>query len=153
VPAEPASAAVARRFVGAMIALWDCDDPEQLAVLLTSEVVANAIRHTHRDVRVDVAADAACVRVSTTDDAPELPRLLIVAPGATGGRGLFLVDALASQWGIDANPPGKTVWFELDLGPSPASEVETGAARRSSPRRRPPSSRHGRRPTPGPRPD
>jgi anti-sigma regulatory factor (Ser/Thr protein kinase) len=116
VPAEPASAAVARRFIGTMVALWDCDDPEQLAVLLTSEIVANAVRHAHRDIRVDVVADNAAVRVSTTDDDPRMPRLMIVPRGATSGRGLFLVDALASAWGVDPSPPGKTVWFELRPG-------------------------------------
>jgi hypothetical protein len=40
---------------------------------------------------------------------------MIVPPAATSGRGLSLVDALASEWGVHPSPPGKTVWFELRL--------------------------------------
>jgi anti-sigma regulatory factor (Ser/Thr protein kinase) len=114
-PAEPASVGRARRCVGDMLALWDCDDPDQLAVLLTSEVVSNAVRYAHRDIRVDVAVDGVVVRVATTDDDPALPQLMTVGSDATSGRGLSLVDAVAARWGVDPDPTGKTVWFEVVL--------------------------------------
>jgi anti-sigma regulatory factor (Ser/Thr protein kinase) len=120
-PAEPASAARARRFVADVLALWDCDDPYELAALLTSEVVTNAVRYAHQRLQVDVEADGTGVRVATTDDDPRVPRLATVPPEATGGRGLFLVDTLASRWGVDLDPPGKTVWFDLPLSPPAAA--------------------------------
>ena len=133
-PPEPASVARARRFVADMLALWECDDAARLAVLLTSEVVTNAVRYAHQTVRVDITADNNTIVVATTDDDPRPPRPAAAPLEASGGRGLVLVDALASRWGTDPDPPGKTVWFELHL-PSSASppQAGTGVARRSSP--------------------
>jgi anti-sigma regulatory factor (Ser/Thr protein kinase) len=133
-PAEPASAARARSFVAEMLVLWDCDDPDQLAVLLTSEVVTNAVRYASQPIRVAITADRTRIVVATTDDDPRTPQLRTARPEARGGRGLFLVEAIASRWGIVPHPPGKTVWFEIDLPPAAKpSQAGTGAARRSSP--------------------
>jgi anti-sigma regulatory factor (Ser/Thr protein kinase) len=116
--AEPARVGRARRFVGDILALWDCKDPDNLAVMLTNEIVSNAVRYTHRDIRVDVAVDGVVVRFATTDDDPALPQEMTVASEATSGRGLCLVDALAARWDVEPDPTGKTVWFEVVLGAS-----------------------------------
>jgi anti-sigma regulatory factor (Ser/Thr protein kinase) len=94
-----------------MLVLWDCDDPDQLAVLLTSEVVTNAVRYASQPIRVAITADRTRIVVATTDDDPRTPQLRTARPEARGGRGLFLVEAIASRWGIVPHPPGKTVWF------------------------------------------
>jgi anti-sigma regulatory factor (Ser/Thr protein kinase) len=143
-PPEAPSAALARNFVTTMLALWDCDDPDELTVLLTSEIVTNAVRYAQRPIRVDIAVDENRVLIAATDDDPRPPQLMTAPPEASGGRGLFLVDALASRWGVDPHPPGKTVWFELLLDRASRSEGGTGATRPASPR--PP------RPNPGPGP-
>lgn len=88
-----------------------------LATLLTSELVTNAVRYGRGLVRLTVRTGPPAVRVEVHDDNPALPTL---GPeddvAAEGGRGLRLVDTLATRWGADPHPSdGKDVWFELDL--------------------------------------
>ena len=54
-----------------------------------------------------------CLRIEVDDTAPEQPR--IRTPDRTGGRGLVLVDRLASSWGVQHHAQHKTVWAELQL--------------------------------------
>jgi anti-sigma regulatory factor (Ser/Thr protein kinase) len=87
------------------------------AVLMTSEVVTNALRHGQGDVRLAVGADHALVRVEVGDDAPTRPVPRSADTDAESGRGLLIVDALASDWGVLQAAPGKTVWFEVPARP------------------------------------
>lgn len=86
------------------------------AVLMTSEVVTNALLHGDGEVRLAVGADQVLVRVEVGDDEPGRP-VLRRADGAESGRGMLLVDALASRWGVLDRKPGKTVWFEVPANP------------------------------------
>lgn len=112
-PHEPLSAGVARAHVRSAIAHWDDDSRVQDALLLTTELVSNAVLHGRPSLRVRVrllAEDR--VRVEVYDAAPGMPRLR--AAWAGGGRGLSIVDETADAWGVEAEPiGGKTVWFEL----------------------------------------
>jgi serine/threonine-protein kinase RsbW len=89
------------------------------AVLLTSELAANAVLHTDSGgsgrFAVAVRHVPALVHVEVTDGG--LPAVPTVNPrGRLGpsGRGLVLVDQLATRWGHKGGPPGRIVWFELD---------------------------------------
>lgn len=101
---------------------------QRVVALLTTEAVANAVVHGPHEgaVEVRVATSPCTVRVSVTDTSPEPPVLRTVEPSAPGGRGVMLIDRLASAWGVDhAGAAGKTVWFEVALcppatGPTPA---------------------------------
>jgi anti-sigma regulatory factor (Ser/Thr protein kinase) len=86
----------------------------QVAELLISELVTNALRHTRSDViLVDVRTEAR-VRVSVTDQSARMPQRQSPGPDEPEGRGLMIVDELAEDWGIDALPgDGKRIWFEL----------------------------------------
>jgi hypothetical protein len=53
-------------------------------------------------------------RIGVTDGSSEPPRRLDLGPEATSGRGMYLLEELAEEWGIDERPNGKTVWFELE---------------------------------------
>ncbi|MFH8593019.1 ATP-binding protein [Streptomyces rimosus] len=96
------------------------------ARLLVSELVTNV--HLHTDtavVRLDVAVHPASVRVAVWDDAPGSRLLSLPAlPDDGSGRGLLLVEALASRWGVyrpNINTRRrKGVWFALDRGGSGA---------------------------------
>ena len=89
-------------------------------LLLTSEVVTNAIRHAgsapHDDVivRVDPREDA--VRVEVLNPGPGFDPQVPVSPSQTGtGLGLFLVDRLSSTWGVESEAGRTKVWFEVAI--------------------------------------
>jgi len=88
--------------------------------LCAGEVVANAMEHTGAASVVRVSGSTFGVRVEVVDTHPQLP-----SPGPSdaqdeSGRGLFLVDALATAWGAHPTGTGKTVWFEIAADPQPA---------------------------------
>jgi anti-sigma regulatory factor (Ser/Thr protein kinase) len=85
------------------------------AALLTSELVANAVRHAHSEVDVRLSRTGSGVRIEVADHDPHPLAPRRPGPDDTDGRGLYLVGALARDWGVRLSPPGKTVWFELDL--------------------------------------
>jgi anti-sigma regulatory factor (Ser/Thr protein kinase) len=84
------------------------------ARLLTSELVSNALRHTTTgSITVSIDCDEDDIRVGVTDESSALPRRRC-PPGAENGRGLYLLDALATAWGSEQRGrEGKTVWFRL----------------------------------------
>lgn len=82
-------------------------------LLLTSEVVANAVTHGRSEVRLSLRGNRLGVRVDVSDDNTRLPTRQPHDPDALDGRGLSLVDQLADRWGVDSAALGKTVWFEV----------------------------------------
>jgi anti-sigma regulatory factor (Ser/Thr protein kinase) len=116
--ATPSSAAEARAFVRQLLEAWDCDDEHEVAVLLTSELVSNAVRHAATRLALDVRADPEVdvLRIAVRDENVQPPIRREPDVDATGGRGIFLVDALARRWGTDVEDRGKVVWFELGAG-------------------------------------
>jgi anti-sigma regulatory factor (Ser/Thr protein kinase) len=88
----------------------------EVAELLVSELLTNAIVHggDHASLVVDVTADHVHVEVLDLGAAVSLEPLS-VGPFSVHGRGLTIVDALASSWGVSARLVGKAVWFDLDL--------------------------------------
>lgn len=87
----------------------------QVVELLTGELVSNAVVHgpAAGAVRVHVRIDGSTVRVGVRDTGGGTPTVGHPEPTAPSGRGLALVEALSSDWGIQAHPDGKTVWFEV----------------------------------------
>ncbi len=111
---EPNSAGRARRFVGATLALWSLEDLSDETILLTSEIVTNAILHTDStSIRLRVVLLSDGVRVEVGDGSPHAPVVRRHSPASGTGRGLALVEASARRWGADAHGDGKTVWFEI----------------------------------------
>jgi anti-sigma regulatory factor (Ser/Thr protein kinase) len=105
---------MARHFVEAR--LRECTSPALVddATLLTTELAANAVRHSRTDhIELSIDWDDDRVRVAVADGSPVPPTVLHPDPLAPGGRGLQLVDALATRWGFERRPEGKVVWFEL----------------------------------------
>lgn len=88
----------------------------EVAELLVSELMTNAIVHggEHASLVVDVNAGYVHVEVLDMGAAMNL-KPLNVGPSSEHGRGLTIVDALASSWGVSPRYVGKAVWFELDL--------------------------------------
>ncbi|NUO45930.1 MAG: SpoIIE family protein phosphatase [Streptomyces sp.] len=130
------SVASARSFVRDTLQGWGFADIIDDAVVLTSELVTNAVVHA------GTAADVLClrsddgVRIEVADRYPEREIPLqghpatMGSPDREGGRGLQLCAALAGRWGVDYTPTHKQVWFQLDL---PERAVGTRAAGPSLP--------------------
>ncbi|MGC4790585.1 ATP-binding protein [Micromonospora sp. DT178] len=105
-----------RRFVADHLSRWGvpfqvCDT----VVLLTSELLANAVRHGPPPLCLQLDADQHRVRVEVSDSNPVLPVLTRPDFEAIGGRGLWLVDTMAGAWGCTPQPSGKVVWYEVPL--------------------------------------
>ena len=85
------------------------------AELLASELVTNAVTHGRGEVRVLMEYDHRGLAVAVSDEEPASPQVGGAVTTSVGGRGLRLVDALASDWGVepDRQGPGKCVWFRL----------------------------------------
>lgn len=117
--AMPASVSAARDHVAEAFAAAD-DETRWAAVLLTSELVSNVLKHTDSEIAVTVEPGPP-IRVGVHDGvaATEAFRAAIANPPladptATAGRGMGLVHALATSVGLDDDPDGgKVVWFEL----------------------------------------
>jgi anti-sigma regulatory factor (Ser/Thr protein kinase) len=116
-PAAPTASAEARAVVEAI----GSDLPEAVLVdakLLLTELVANAIKHTSRGIEAVIIRITRnhFVRVEVLDPGPMFnPDPRPPSTGAGSGRGLYLVDAVATAWGIEPDEAGKKVWFELRL--------------------------------------
>jgi anti-sigma regulatory factor (Ser/Thr protein kinase) len=114
---EPASVGACRAFVEATLAAWDCNDPGRVAVLLTSEVVTNAIVYAGGVIRVGLTLRDQMLQVEVTDRSSSLPELRPFDSSAVNGRGMWLVHRLARAWGTRVAGEGKVVWFVVPVGP------------------------------------
>jgi anti-sigma regulatory factor (Ser/Thr protein kinase) len=113
-PPEAASAARARRFVDATLRSWACDPLLDIATLLVSELVSNAVLHAGTVIHVVIRMNGELVRVEVHDANARNPIRKHYSSLATTGRGLLLVERMAHDWGVEHDTDGKHVWFELD---------------------------------------
>ena len=112
-PPDPRSAGAARRFVTTALHELGEDGLSDLAELLVSELVTNAVLHARTTITLEVYRTEAGVRVGVVDASARGPRQRDFSDEATTGRGLTLVESLSSSWGTEPTRSGKTVWFEL----------------------------------------
>lgn len=119
-PDERAASTARHRIVAAAGERLDGEGRETLG-LLVSEVVTNAVRHGSKRGHVDVIASLSpgTIRVEVRDQGEGfVPRPRALEPDHVGGWGLFLVEQLATAWGVAFN--GRTkVWFELSYPEPP----------------------------------
>jgi anti-sigma regulatory factor (Ser/Thr protein kinase) len=106
------SAGMARDFVRRNLAGWP-DKTVDAAVLMTSELVTNAVVHGRTRGQVSIKVSPGILRVAVRDESKLRP-----VEGSHGqfdehGRGLSIVSALADRWGVIENVVGKSVWFTL----------------------------------------
>jgi anti-sigma regulatory factor (Ser/Thr protein kinase) len=116
-----ASPGVARRFTGSTLSTWGLDLHGDVAQLLVSELVTNAIHHGRTTCSLELRATPSVLRAAVADDGAGVPRLQHAGPDDDSGRGLAIVDALASRWGVEPTSSGKVVWFELNLDAVPSA--------------------------------
>ncbi|HEY3732592.1 MAG TPA: SpoIIE family protein phosphatase [Streptosporangiaceae bacterium] len=130
---EPSAAAEARRFVRETLRSWGVPGPAagasvlvDDAVLLTSELVTNAVVHAGTQVLLSCRMTQDTVEVAVRDRHPsrtlssELPPPVTDPGEKTSGRGLMLPSALASAWGVTYTQSAKAVWFRIAFADDPA---------------------------------
>lgn len=112
-PPRPSSASAARRLVQRTCDEWGlhglCDDIS----LIVTELVANAIRHAGTDIEITLLLRREGVRLEVHDGSTRPLRPRAALSSDEGGRGLLLVDALSTRYGVEGEPDGKRVWVEL----------------------------------------
>jgi anti-sigma regulatory factor (Ser/Thr protein kinase) len=121
-PATPAAASVARLFVRCLCEEWGVPSVADVAELLSSELVTNAVVHARSGIELEAACSDRRLRVDVRDRGAGkvVPRMRSSDSDAEGGRGLAIVASLASSWGVEQSMAGKSVWFTLSTRPAAA---------------------------------
>jgi len=129
-PAGPIAAPEARSQIRAVISAWHVPVDPGVAVLLTSELVTNALRQEPGEtVTLAITRSCAQLRIDVHDTSRLLPVLVEAPADAEAGRGLMLVASLSDQWGAYLTPAGKAVYFTLAFQPELAEGGVRGPQR------------------------
>ncbi|MDQ1438894.1 MAG: hypothetical protein QOK43_2523 [Acidimicrobiaceae bacterium] len=123
---HPTSSAAARRFVRDVLYRWRVMVGDEVVLLCTDELVTNAIVHVGSDVELVMRNGGGVVRIEVHDRSPRPPLRRVPDEDEESGRGLQLVDALASRWGVEPVGAGKSVWFEVAVESDAASIPSSG---------------------------
>lgn len=116
VPHRVDSVPAARSFLARLLDGWGvADEVIDDASLLATELMSNAVEHGSGVVHLNIAVHDGLLHVGVHDASVELPVMADVDEGSMKGRGIWLVQSIARDWGSDSSgdEPGKTVWFEL----------------------------------------
>lgn len=115
---SPEAARRGRLYVAEVMAGWGVgpDDPAAGClddlILLSSEILTNAVNACSGEITVEITAHRDNIEVAVEDDSPR-PAVMRL-PDEAGGRGLHIVDALATRWGQEAGAGGsKRVWCQM----------------------------------------
>ncbi len=133
------AAKAARAVVETTIRAWRAPVDLDVAVLLASELVTNAITHGVPEagdaggfVTLAIVCTAAGLRVDVHDGSCDLPLLEDPLAEAETGRGLLLVTSLSAEWGFYRTPKGKAVYFTLEFLPDGHETVSDGSDKSAS---------------------
>ena len=110
-PIDRGAAGLARDFVRKTLSDLGYLGDHHDVVLVVSELVSNALRHTATFPVIRLAGDVRRLRIEVADGSTVLPRPLRSA--TAGGWGLLLVQKLTTAWGANPERDGKVVWCEM----------------------------------------
>ena len=115
-PVSGAVLALARRYARVACRSWADSEACEAVLLIVSELLGNAVKAAEGTrVRLRLAWTARRVRIEVADDNAALPVAREAGPDEEGGRGLWLVCALAVRWVAFRQRSGKCVWAEVAL--------------------------------------
>ena len=111
------AATAARRFGTSTLAAWGLEQLRDQVELAVSEMTTNAILHARSRFTVELTRHPDWIQLSVSDAGLSMTSdsHSMAEESATGGRGIPLVNAIASRWGIDLRESGKTIWADFDL--------------------------------------
>lgn len=113
-PRDTASASVARAWVATMCTRWGCERELDQIMLVVSELVTNAVLHARSGCTLRLSRRGDAVRVDVVDGGEGSPDPYQPDENAEHGRGLYLISAMSSAWGVEPiTSGGKSVWAEL----------------------------------------
>ena len=129
---DASAPARARRYVSSRCEGLPSDFVDTV-LLLTTELVNNALWHGRGEPKLDVLVEAGMVTVGVSDEGSGEVRIASDFRWPETGHGLRLVDSLSDRWGVEplTTGPGKRVWFELtrDASGAVSSEAEESRSR------------------------
>ena len=114
-PAAVTAPAEARRFVARTLTQELGREDVETAVLVTSELVTNAVVHAGAGCELVLRGVAGSLTIRVTDSVPTTPARGRFPTELPVGRGLRLLEVLSRRWGVEAHDDGKTVWCELTV--------------------------------------
>jgi anti-sigma regulatory factor (Ser/Thr protein kinase) len=120
-PLSKEAAALARRTVTGLLRTWGVVDQDFRydVLLITSELVTNAVRHGGRRVHLRLTLESSQLTLTVSDGSAVLPVLRDHDAGESG-RGMAIIAAVAAQWGVRDRQDGKAVWATLTVPSVPA---------------------------------
>ncbi|MEV4707298.1 ATP-binding protein [Actinoplanes sp. NPDC049316] len=132
-PLEPVVGAArrSRELVTEACGRWELPDLAGPACIVITEMVNNVVAHAHTDMVVLLGLHGGTMTVAVRDRSPDVPRFSgePVPVTSYGGRGLLLIDSVASSWGCLPVTGGKVVWAALTAEEEPAGDLRgTGMA-------------------------
>ena len=126
---EPAAAAEARGHVRAVIRAWKVPVDPDIAVLLASDLVTNAITHGNGEtLTLVIRYSRNHLRIDVYDTSRSLPMAEGGPADTETGRGLVLVATLSTDWGSFHTPAGKAAYFTLAFQPELPQRGDSPAA-------------------------
>ena len=118
--ADRGAPSTARQFARTTLANWGLDDVSDTVELLVSEAVTNAVGHAGSGGEMVIRRIPSGIRIEVSDYGSGEVLQKSASPEDVTGRGVAIIDALASRWGVEDESPAhdsedhKTVWFEFD---------------------------------------
>jgi len=111
-----AAAWTAREIVAQACETWRLPHLVDDAQLIITELVSNGVRHAKSDLYLLIMLRDRYLHLSVADASGDVPRRVLPDPNnGEGGRGLLLIDAVATAWGSSPTPDGKVVWATLPV--------------------------------------
>jgi anti-anti-sigma factor len=113
----PMATRAARRMVVDACQAWERKEHTESAETIVTELVSNVVMHARTEMRVLLSFRAPLLHLSVLDYSPLLPRRQLPDPETgEGGRGLVLIEAMSTGWGVTVTKDGKVVWATLRTG-------------------------------------